>query len=286
MSLLGQPLKAFLAIVETGTVHRAAEVIGLSQTGVTQRIRSLEKELNATLFIRSRKGMKLTAEGEALFQYCKGVKDLEGQLLSRVRGETLDEELELHVIGPTSIMSTRIAEACVKIHEKYPHLIVHLQADDFANRVAAVKSGLADFAIVSPADVPNEMDSKRLKPDRFVLVASSNWKGRSLKEIVMGERMIDFYESDETTLRYLKAFGLTPGNKKRLFIDDNSALIYSLIHGLGYGTLTQEVAQPFLERGELIALNRGQTIEEQNALIWYPRPQMPDYLQVIIRTIQ
>ena len=35
-------------------------------TGVTQRIRSLERELGVTLFVRSRKGMRATAEGEAL----------------------------------------------------------------------------------------------------------------------------------------------------------------------------------------------------------------------------
>ena len=63
MSLLSQNLQAFAAIVKQGTVMGAAKELRLTQTGVTQRIRSLEQQLATTLFIRSRKGMKLTSEG-------------------------------------------------------------------------------------------------------------------------------------------------------------------------------------------------------------------------------
>ena len=45
MSLLNHGLEAFLAIIRQGTVHGAAREIGLSQTGVTQRIRALERDL-------------------------------------------------------------------------------------------------------------------------------------------------------------------------------------------------------------------------------------------------
>jgi LysR family transcriptional regulator (chromosome initiation inhibitor) len=79
MSLLSPNLKAFAAIVRQGTVHGAAQGLYLTQTGVTQRIRALEKELGTTLFLRSRKGMRLTQEGEALLRYCKGAEDLEGE---------------------------------------------------------------------------------------------------------------------------------------------------------------------------------------------------------------
>ena len=66
MSLLSPTLEAFWAVVRKGTVQDASHILGITQTGVTQRIRSLEKQLKTTLFTRSRKGMKLTAEGEAL----------------------------------------------------------------------------------------------------------------------------------------------------------------------------------------------------------------------------
>ena len=60
MSLLSPPLEAFVAIVRSKTVISAAKDLGLTQTGVTQRIRVLETQLRTTLFIRSRSGMRLT----------------------------------------------------------------------------------------------------------------------------------------------------------------------------------------------------------------------------------
>ena len=58
MRLLNHNLQAFMAIVQQSTVHGAANKLGLTQTAVTQRIRSIERDLETTLFIRSRKGMK------------------------------------------------------------------------------------------------------------------------------------------------------------------------------------------------------------------------------------
>jgi DNA-binding transcriptional LysR family regulator len=63
MIIFNQGTKAFLATVELGTVHAAAEKMGLTQTAVTQRIKALEADLGLTLFLRSRRGMALTEDG-------------------------------------------------------------------------------------------------------------------------------------------------------------------------------------------------------------------------------
>ncbi|PJB09950.1 MAG: LysR family transcriptional regulator, partial [Gammaproteobacteria bacterium CG_4_9_14_3_um_filter_38_9] len=85
MSLLSPNLIAFMAIVKHKTVHGAADAIHLTQTAVTQRIRSLEKQLKTTLFVRTRRGMVLTQEGEALWRYCMAAKSLEGEALARIQ---------------------------------------------------------------------------------------------------------------------------------------------------------------------------------------------------------
>ena len=56
--------------------------------------------------------------------------------------------------------------------------------------------------------------------------------------------------------------------------------------GVGYGTLTQEVAKPFIERGELITLDSGFVMEDPLALVWYNRPEMPKYFSEIVKAIK
>lgn len=85
MSLLSPQLEAFQAVAENKTVHGAAKTLGLTQTGVTQRIRTLEGSLGTTLFVRSRRGMLMTNEGEALLRYCLASRDLEGPVLAQIQ---------------------------------------------------------------------------------------------------------------------------------------------------------------------------------------------------------
>ena len=61
-----QNITAFLAIVHTGTISKAAQELYLTQSAVSHRLKSLEDEINAQLIIRfqGRQGIKLTAKGE------------------------------------------------------------------------------------------------------------------------------------------------------------------------------------------------------------------------------
>lgn len=287
MSLLSANLQAFVSIVKNSTVHGAADDLGLTQTAVTQRIRALEQELATTLFLRSRRGMQLTQEGEALLRYCQGAKDLEGQVLSQITGSGKDQAIHVGITGPTSVMTARIVDQCIGLYTAWPKLSLHFIITDTDDRLQMVRSGGATMAIIPPESVPNEMASKMLKPDRYVMVASKKWKGRRLHDILESERVIDFYESDSTSINYLKKFDLVSGMKQpRLFVNNNEAIIKLFSHGVGFGTLTQEIARPYLDSGDLVVLNGGAVMEDPLALAWYPRPEMPGYLKAIIASIK
>lgn len=287
MSLLSPNLKAFIAIVNQTTVHGAAAELGLTQTAVTQRIRALESELKTTLFLRSRKGMKLTQEGEALLRYCKGAEDLEGEALSIISGSGKDRPIFIGLAGPTSVMTTRVVDQCKSIYQDWPNLYLNFIITDAEERLSLVKTGQATLAVVSPEVVPKEMDSKMLRPDKYILVASKKWKGRRLQDILSHEKLIDFYESDQTSINYLKKFGLLSSiTRPRLFVNNNQAIIKLFCEGVGFGTLTQEVAKPYIESGELFTLNGGTLLEDPLALAWYPHPEMPKYLKGIISAIK
>lgn len=286
MSLLSPPLQAFLAIIENKTVHGAAASIGLTQTGVTQRIRALEAELGATLFIRSRKGMHPTPEGEALLRFCQGTMDLQGIALSQIKGSGSESEVRIKITGPTSAMTSRVTPRCLAVYRQFANLVLDLEMDDSDARAGLLKMGKTQFAILPPDQVTNEMDSKRLKPDRYVIVGTARWKGRKLREIVETERVIDFYASDRTTHRFLQQIGLSDLSKRsRLFVNNNEALIRLIGAGVGFGTLTEEVAAPHLKSGDLVVLHSKAILQDPLALAWYPRPQMPKYFEAVIQAI-
>ncbi len=285
MLILRNPLlDAFEAVARLGTAHAAASEIGVTQTAITQRIKALESGLKMTLFLRSRRGMALTSEGKALLQYSLRTRELEGEFMGQTQGADR-REVSLKIVGPTSAISTRIAENIEPLYAQFRFLRIHLQSSDDTNRIETLRRGDADLAIVSPANVPDEMTSKVLKPDRYLLVASSQWRGRRLADILENERIVDFNENDPTTSSYLKEFGLASA-RERLFVNENEALIRFFIAGIGFGTLTESVAAPYLDAGKLIALNRGQAIEDAMALVWFPRSRKMDYFEAVVRAIR
>jgi LysR family transcriptional regulator (chromosome initiation inhibitor) len=285
MLILRNPLlQAFERVCALGTTHAAARELRITQTGVTQRIKALEKELGITLFLRSRRGMQATEEGLALLQLCKAGRELEGQFLSQVSGRERSE-VSLTLAGPTSAISTRVTEDLLPVYARHPFLRLHLRSDDHSDLIALIRRGEADLAVVPPSQVPHEMDSKVLRPDRYLLVGSAKWKGRKLSEILELERAIDFYENDSTTARYLKRFGLT-SNGSRLFANENEALVRLFAAGVGFGTLTETVARAHLDSGALIALNKAQALEDPLALVWYPRPRRMPYFDDLVRAIR
>ena len=287
MSLLSPQLEAFIAVAKYKSVHRAAESIYLTQTAVTQRIRSLEHSLQTTLFIRTRRGMLLTPEGEGLLRYCHAAKELEGKALAQIQGTGIQAEVKITITAPTSIMRSRVIINCLPIIKKFPHLLIHFDVNDIENRHSGLRSGQNDLAIVQEKDLAQEMSHKKLKPEQYVLVCSSQWKGRKLAEIIKSERIIDFDPTDQITYDYLKQYQLSENVQHgRYFVNRTEDLALLVCEGIGYTTLTKELARSYIEDNKLIVLNNGKTLDISLFLAWYDRLEPPKYFSAIIDAIK
>lgn len=286
MSLLSPGLEAFLAVTEHSTVHGAAEGIGLTQTGVTQRIRTLEERIGTTLFTRSRRGMRLTPEGEALLRYVQGARDLEGEFHSFLEGDDEARAVRLEITGPSSIMRSRILPGVTKVLAAHPRLALTFHLDDDASGLSRLKAGHSQLAILERHEVVDELDSKLLRPARYVLVGPRKWKDRDVRDIVATERIVDFNEHDDATFRYLDKHRLRRRARlERHLANNTDALAALVVAGHGYSVLSTDFAAPLLKRKALVELHPGKRLEIEFALAWYPRPAMPEYFAALVRSI-
>jgi DNA-binding transcriptional LysR family regulator len=279
-----------MGVVRHRTVQASAQDLGITQTGVTQRIRALERQLGTTLFTRSRRGMQLTQEGEALLRYCHAIKDLEGETLARIggaRSKGIPTGIRVSIEGPTSLMRARVIPACLEVARRHAGLLLAFNIQDQRLAAQSLREGSALFAVLAPEQVAREMDSKLLKPEEYVLIGPSTWKRRKIQDIVARERIVDFNAEDDTTHRYLRKFRLLDhARPDRHFVNSNESLIQMLEHGLAYAVFTREFARPHLEAGRISLLNGGAALESRPAIAWYPRPEMPHYMKEIIAAIK
>lgn len=75
-----QYLNAFYVTVQANSISKAAKLLHLTQPGLSMQIQSLENDLKAQLLIRSNKGVKLTEEGQIVFDYASKILSLQGNI--------------------------------------------------------------------------------------------------------------------------------------------------------------------------------------------------------------
>jgi DNA-binding transcriptional LysR family regulator len=73
-------LKAFVSVADAGTISGAAPGLGYSQPGLSQRVESLERRLGCDLFVRSARGVKLTAEGDIVLPYARIIVSVDREM--------------------------------------------------------------------------------------------------------------------------------------------------------------------------------------------------------------
>jgi DNA-binding transcriptional LysR family regulator len=283
---LNPQLEAFLAVAAHNSMHGAARSVHVSQTAITQRIHLLESKLETTLFIRTRKGVYLTPEGESLLRYCNTVSDLSGEALANIMGAGSKTAIRICISGPTSIMTSRVIPQCLTVMKKFPQLLITFDVNDTDHRVNSLRTGASQFAILEPENAAKEMEVKSLRPEKYHLVCSKLWKNRSLREIIESERIIDFDEGDPMSFNYLKHFNLLKlAQAERLFVNRTGSLAKMIVEGYGYGVLTEEFSQAYVDADQLMTLNSGKKYENPLVLAWYARPEPPKYFLSLIKAI-
>jgi DNA-binding transcriptional LysR family regulator len=70
-----EQLEAFVEVARRGSVSRAAEALYATQPTLTARLKGLEQELEAKLFVRSQRGMRLSDAGRAFLPYAERTLD-------------------------------------------------------------------------------------------------------------------------------------------------------------------------------------------------------------------
>ena len=90
-------LRAFVETAVMGSVKAAADSLGYTPSAISQLITALERELGITLFTRSQKGMKLTAEGREMLPMVRTYLTQEDEIYTfaaELRGITFQEVAE------------------------------------------------------------------------------------------------------------------------------------------------------------------------------------------------
>ncbi len=107
--MYNRQLNTFLRVAECGSFNKAAEQMFISASAVIQQINSLERELNATLFQRSKRGLQLTEAGSFLADEAQAYITRGEQIMDRLH--------ELETQRPCIYVGTSMEEKCRLLYD-------------------------------------------------------------------------------------------------------------------------------------------------------------------------
>ncbi|QFT01164.1 HTH-type transcriptional regulator YofA [Labrenzia sp. THAF191b] len=140
-------LKTLVAIATRGTFTKAAEIVNLTPSAVSQQIQALEVELNITLFERSFRPPKLTSQGLQVLEMAQEMLRLEDDTKANLRGDKLAGTLMLGSVRSSAL--NLLPRAIVQMRNQYPDLKTNLRVSLSSTLIADVASGRLDAAVVA-----------------------------------------------------------------------------------------------------------------------------------------
>lgn len=148
-------LQAFIAVAETGSLTKAAEQVGRTQSAVSQQMSKLERVIGKTLFSRG-KNSTLTHEGEIFLGYAKQISALHREAIDRFKEPEL--EGEVHFGLPEDYASVFLSDVLAEFSRTHPRILLNIECDLTLNLFDRFKKQEFDLVLVKmtqPNDFPN-----------------------------------------------------------------------------------------------------------------------------------
>ena len=165
MALEPRQLRAFLAIVQTGSLGRAADTLHLTQPALSRVVKQMETQLRVQLFERRTTGMELTSFGEALLPYAEHLTE---------EADLAIEEINVRIgMGRGTVRIGAVASAAVmvlpalleKIHATWPNL--QLQIMEAVEDKLAAALAANDIDVVLSGPIPESDAVMRVAEHKF-----------------------------------------------------------------------------------------------------------------------
>ena len=233
--------EALVSVVEQGSLTRAAQSLGCTQSAVSHSIDSLEKELGFPLLKRGRAGVQLTAEGERLLPAVNALLSSAEQLnqtAASIRG--LDAGT-VRIGAFTSVAVHWLPAVLKEFQTDYPKVEFKLLNGDYHDVEQWLSDGSIDIGFVN---VPCALDCEciPLMEDRLLAILPEDSRFASYPRYPLveceTEPFISLLESsDHDARRALEAAGVHPN--VRFYTKDDYAIIAMVEQGLGMSIMPE-----------------------------------------------
>ncbi|MCR4641601.1 MAG: LysR family transcriptional regulator [Lachnospiraceae bacterium] len=268
--------RVFKAVADNGNISSTARELYLSQSAISQSIRTLEDSLGVRLFSRSPRGVSLTADGHTLYEYVSGALSLleAGEVRLNESRELLRGEL---TIGASNTLTEcYLLKYLKQYHRLYPGVKVRILNGTSKRVMNFLNNGTVDIAFATTNEKDERFESYLCFKTHTAFVAAADYpidfsKSYSLREI--SALPLILLEKEAGSRRFLEDCFLKKGLRLEPEIELASyELLISLAGiGLGIAGITEEFSGDALRTGTVKKLKLKAKLPERAVSMLSPK---------------
>ena len=227
---------------ETKNITHASEILFMTQSAISKRIKAIEEEFGKELLIRSHQGITFTPSGEKVLEYCrKAIEEMETmkQELERTDGEICGT---LKAGYSISYGTYRLAKQIADYHNAYPKVNLQVTSDQSGVLFQQMVEGKLDIAIIR-GEYPWDGIKYQIAEENVYLVCSKENENRPLSEYMYISRKADAFLTSQMQ-RWLREANLATGSSN--ITVDNITTCRELVQtGVGWAILPEIALEDF-----------------------------------------
>ena len=148
--------KVFCCVAKNENITKASEELLISQPAITQSIKKLEEQIEHKLFYRTKQGMKLTKEGEELYQSIKNAIDCLNQSKKRLQELQNSEASIIRIGGGTTLLKHNVTKYLKVFKKRYPNIKIEITHTLTSELFPMLENDLLDIVLYTMPHTLNE----------------------------------------------------------------------------------------------------------------------------------
>jgi len=264
-------LKIFESVALNGNFTKAAQAMHTVQSNVTARIKSLEEEFGASLFLRSSRKVELTAAGEILMHYCTRINQLIDEAKNNIQHtDRMIGHLNIGCIETT--MALKMPDIIAAFAEQYPDVDLEFRSAMRPTLISDVLNYKLNAAFV-PAPVSiKDLDQVHIKEEQLVVLVSSKYT--NVQEVLSNKQLkIVVFEQGCVFRARLESWLDSKGilQYKSIVLNSIEGIINFVEAGIGISMLPAELIADYYTSRRLKTFSLNKELGTMNTVLVFRR---------------
>lgn len=262
-------LRIFKIVAYYNSISKAATILCVTQPSVTKSIKKLEKDLGVNLFIREKKGMRLTEDGKRVYRHITDSINIldKTELIAKEINEL--ETGVLRIGASLSATKHLLIDAISDFKKLYPHInikILNSPTDKLYNDLRYEK--LDVIFVNSTFNVSDRYLKKDICEIEDCFFVSKRYYEKiknitNLESFILNNMIIQNEGFDTRTFFMNKCLKNNTKFTPILEIDRNAILVDFVLKDLGVGFATKQFIQEYLDKNQIVELKTNFNIEKR-----------------------